>query len=460
MAYQSVNPFTGEGMQSFPNITDEALQTMLARAAATYAKWRLLSYASRAKIINKAAELLHEQSDAFARTLTLEMGKRISEARGEVDFSSRILAYYAKNAERFLAPVKLHPERGEAHMESSPIGVIFAVEPWNFPYYQLARVAGPHLMAGNILIVKHSSNVPQCALAFEKLLLDAGAPPGLYTNLFVSHEQTDKLIADPRVKGVALTGSVEAGRSIAARAGKAVKISSMELGGADAFIVLEDADLEHAVKWAVWGRMYNAGQTCCAAKRFIVVEALADKFLAAFKSALSALRPGDPLDEATTLGPLSSEAAILTLLEQVKVATKNGAKIAIGGKRIDCRGAFMEPTILTDVTPSNPAFRDEFFGPVAMFFEVKDEDEAIALANNSDFGLGGSVFTKDIARGQRVASRIETGMMFINNIDWTDPELPFGGIKDSGYGRELGDMGIHEFVNKKLVRYAKLDAPG
>lgn len=460
MAYQSVNPFTGEGMQSFPNITDEVLQTMLARAAATYAKWRLLSYASRAKIINKAAELLHEQSDAFARTLTLEMGKRISEARGEVDFSSRILAYYAKNAERFLAPVKLHPERGEAHMESSPIGVIFAVEPWNFPYYQLARVAGPHLMAGNILIVKHSSNVPQCALAFEKLLLDAGAPPGLYTNLFVSHEQTDKLIADPRVKGVALTGSVEAGRSIAARAGKAVKISSMELGGADAFIVLEDADLEHAVKWAVWGRMYNAGQTCCAAKRFIVVEALADKFLAAFKSALSALRPGDPLDEATTLGPLSSEAAILTLLEQVKVATKNGAKIAIGGKRIDCRGAFMEPTILTDVTPSNPAFRDEFFGPVAMFFEVKDEDEAIALANNSDFGLGGSVFTKDIARGQHVASRIETGMMFINNIDWTDPELPFGGIKDSGYGRELGDMGIHEFVNKKLVRYAKLDAPG
>jgi len=460
MAYQSVNPFTGEAMQPFPNITDEALQTMLARAAATYAKWRLLSYASRAKIINKAAELLHEQSDAFARTLTLEMGKRISEARGEVDFSSRILAYYAKNAERFLAPVKLHPERGEAHMESSPIGVIFAVEPWNFPYYQLARVAGPHLMAGNILIVKHSSNVPQCALAFEKLLLDAGAPPGLYTNLFVSHEQTDKLIADPRIKGVALTGSVEAGRSIAARAGKAVKISSMELGGADAFIVLEDADLEHAVKWAVWGRMYNAGQTCCAAKRFIVVEALADKFLAAFKSALSALRPGDPLDEATTLGPLSSEAAILTLLEQVKVATKNGAKIAIGGKRIDCRGAFMEPTILTDVTPSNPAFRDEFFGPVAMFFEVKDEDEAIALANNSDFGLGGSVFTKDIARGQHVASRIETGMMFINNIDWTDPELPFGGIKDSGYGRELGDMGIHEFVNKKLVRYAKLDAPG
>jgi len=459
MSYQSVNQFDGKSMQSFPDMTDKMLETALAQATETYEKWRHLSYAARAKIIGKAAELLHEQSDAFAHTMTLEMGKRISEARGEVDFSSRILAYYAKNAERFLAPVKLNPTRGEAHMESSPIGVIFAVEPWNFPYYQLARVAGPHLMAGNVLIVKHSSNVPRCALAFEKLLLDAGAPAGLYTNLFVSHSQTDKLIADPRVKGVALTGSVEAGRIIAAGAGKAVKISSMELGGADAFIVLDDADLDHAVKWAVWGRMYNTGQTCCASKRFIVVEALADKFLAAFKTALSALKAGDPLDEATTLGPLSSEAAILTLLEQVKVAIKNGAKVVLGGRRIERSGAFMEPTILTDVSPENPAFRDEFFGPVAMFFRVKDEEEAIALANNSDFGLGGSVFTKDLARGQRVASRVETGMMFINNIDWTDPELPFGGIKDSGYGRELGDMGIQEFVNKKLVRFAKLDAP-
>jgi succinate-semialdehyde dehydrogenase/glutarate-semialdehyde dehydrogenase len=403
--------------------------------------------------------LLHEQAETFAHTMTLEMGKRISEARGEVDFSARILAYYAKNAERFLAPVRLNPVRGEAHMESSPIGVIFAVEPWNFPYYQLARVAGPHLMAGNVMVVKHSSNVPRCALAFEKLLIDAGAPKGLYTNLFVSHGQTDKLIADARIKGVALTGSVEAGRIIAAGAGKAVKISSMELGGADAFIVLEDADLEHAVKWAVWGRMYNAGQTCCAAKRFIVVESLADEFLARFKQALGALHAGDPLDETTTLGPLSSEAAILTLLDQVKTAVRNGARVALGGKRIDRPGAFMEPTILTHVTPQNPAFRDEFFGPVAMFFRVKNEDAAIALANDSDFGLGGSVFTKDIARGQRVASRVETGMMFINNIDWTDPELPFGGIKDSGYGRELGDMGIQEFVNKKLVRFVKLEAP-
>jgi succinate-semialdehyde dehydrogenase/glutarate-semialdehyde dehydrogenase len=419
---------------------------VLATAQSAYEVWRHKSYAERAKIIGKAAELMAAEVETFAHTMTLEMGKRISEARGEVEFSSRILAYYAKNAEKFLAPVKLNPTRGEAHMESSPIGVIFCVEPWNFPYYQLARVAGPHLMAGNTMVVKHSSNVPRCALAFEKLLLDAGAPKGLYTNLFVSHAQTDSIIADVRIKGVALTGSVEAGRIIAAGAGKAVKISSMELGGADAFIVLDDADLEHAVKWAVWGRMYNAGQTCCASKRFIVVESMADKFLTSFKTALSELKAGDPLDEATSLGPLSSEPALLTLLEQVKVATQHGATIALGGKRIQRPGSYMEPTILTHVTKDNPAFRDEFFGPVAMFFRVKDEDAAIALANDSDFGLGGSVFTKDLARGQRVASRVETGMMFINNIDWTDPELPFGGIKDSGYGRELGDMGIQEFV--------------
>jgi succinate-semialdehyde dehydrogenase/glutarate-semialdehyde dehydrogenase len=459
MSYQTINPASGEVLQSFPFISDIALEARLAEAAEAYERWRHLSYAERAKIIGKAAELLHAEAETYAQTMTLEMGKRIAEARGEVDFSARILAYYAKNAERFLAPVKLNPVRGEAHMESSPIGVIFCVEPWNFPYYQLARVAGPHLMAGNTMVVKHSSNVPRCALAFEKLLHDAGAPAGLYTNLFISHEQTDRLIADPRIKGVALTGSVEAGRIIAAGAGKAVKISSMELGGADAFIVLEDADIAHAVKWAVWGRMYNAGQTCCAAKRFIVVESVADAFLAQFKAALASLQAGDPADEATSLGPLSSEAALLTLLGQVKSAVTHGATIALGGKRIDRTGAYMEPTILTHVTPQNPAFRDEFFGPVAMFFRVKDEDQAVALANDSDFGLGGSVFTADLARGQRVASRVETGMMFINNIDWTDPELPFGGIKDSGYGRELGDMGIQEFVNKKLVRFVKLDAP-
>jgi len=459
MTYASVNPFDNKLVKSFEEITDKELEQKLALANECFATWKHKSYAERAKIVNKAAKLLHDQADHFAKIMTLEMGKRISEAKGEVEFSSEILTYYAKNAERFLADVKLNPTHGEGHMESSPIGIVFCVEPWNFPYYQLARVAGPHLMAGNTVVVKHAGCVPQCAIAFEKLLLDAGAPAGLYTNLLISHTQSNKIIDDRRVKGVALTGSTAAGRIIAAGAGKNLKPSSMELGGSDAFIVLEDADIAHTIKWAVWGRMYNCGQTCCAAKRFIVVESVADKFLAEFKKALGALKAGDPMSETTTLGPLSTESALVQLLAQVKTAVKHGAKIEMGGSRIDRPGAYMEPTILTNVEPNNPAFRDEFFGPVAMFFRVKDEDAAVALANDSDFGLGGSVFTKDLARGKRVASRVDTGMMFINNISWSDADLPFGGIKDTGYGRELGDMGIQEFVNKKLVRYVVAEAP-
>ena len=459
MTYQSFNPFDGKLIKGFSDISSAEYEAKLSMAQTCYETWRLKSYAERAVIIAKAAEMLHDKADEFARIMTREMGKRISEARGEVEFSARILAYYAKNAERFLAPVKLHPTVGEAHMESSPIGVIFGVEPWNFPYYQLARIAGPHLMAGNTLVVKHAGIVPQCAMAFEKLLLDAGAPDGLYTNLFISHEQSDQLVDDPRIKGVCLTGSVAAGQSIAARAGKNVKVSSMELGGSDAFIVLDDADLELTIPWAVWGRMYNTGQTCCAAKRFIVVESMADRFLSKFQAALEALRAGDPMEEQTTLGPLSSEAALIQLLKQVDDAVAKGARLLTGGQRINRPGSYMQPSILTDIKPDNPAFRDEFFGPVALFFRVKDEDAAIALANDFDFGLGGSVWTQDIERGKRVASRVETGMMFINNIDWSDAELPFGGIKNSGYGRELGDMGIQEFVNKKLVRTATMHAP-
>jgi succinate-semialdehyde dehydrogenase/glutarate-semialdehyde dehydrogenase len=459
VSYQSVNPFDNKLSQSFEEITDQELEQKIAIATQCFEAWRRTSYADRATVVNKAAKLLRDRADHFARIMTLEMGKRIGEAKGEVEFSSDILTYYAKNAERFLADVKLHPSHGDGHMESSPIGVVFCVEPWNFPYYQLARVAGPHLMAGNTVVVKHAGCVPQCAIEFERLWLDAGAPPGLYTNLLISHEQSNRLIDDRRVKGVALTGSTAAGRLVAANAGKNLKPSSMELGGSDAFIVLEDADMAHTIKWAVWGRMYNCGQTCCAAKRFIVVDEVADTFLAEFKKALGALKAGDPMDPNTTLGPLSTEAALLQLLAQVDVAVKHGAKLEMGGKRIDRPGAFMEPTILTHVDPGNPAFRDEFFGPVAMFFRVKNEDAAIALANDSDYGLGGSVFTKDLARGKRVASRVDTGMMFINNISWSDADLPFGGIKDTGYGRELGNMGIQEFVNKKLVRYVVAEAP-
>jgi succinate-semialdehyde dehydrogenase/glutarate-semialdehyde dehydrogenase len=372
--------------------------------------------------------------------------------------SADILEYYAKNAERFLAPQHLDPTSGEAEVESSPFGVLLGVQPWNFPYYQLARFAAPNLMAGNIVMVKHAGCVPQCAIAFERLWLEAGAPMGAYTNLLISHDQVNRVIDDPRIKGVALTGSVEAGKLVAGRAGQNLKKSTMELGGSDAFIVLEDADLDQTVKWAVWAKMNNTGQCCVAGKRFIVVEELANRFLDQFQTALAALSAGDPMDEATTLGPLSTEAALLHLLDQVKRAVAHGATVVMGGERIDRPGAFMQPTILANIKPDNPAFRDEFFGPVALFFRVKDEDEAVALANDSDFGLGGSVFTSDIARGKRVARRVDTGMMFVNHPTWTSADLPFGGIKNSGYGRELSSMGIQEFVNKKLVRVVSIDA--
>jgi len=459
MAYHSVSPYDGMTLKTFEDISDKQIEGKLATAATCFETWKVNTYAERAVVVARAAALMRANVDDFARLATLEMGKRIDEARDEVNFSADILDYYAKNAEGFLAPKKLNPRQGEAYMESSPIGIVFCIEPWNFPFYQLARIAGPHLMAGNVVVVKHASNVPQCAIAFEKLWIDAGAPAGLYANLLISHEQSNHVIDDPRIKGVALTGSVEAGRHVAARAGRMLKPSSMELGGSDAFIVLDDADLENAIPWAVWGRMYNQGQTCNASKRFIVLDAIADTFLARFRAALAIQQPGDPLDDKTTKGPMSQEVALVALLKQVDVAVAHGATILMGGKRIDRPGSFMQTTILADVKPDNPAFRQEFFGPVAMFFRVKNEDEAIALANDSDFGLGGSVFTKDIVRGKRVASRVNTGMMFINNIDGADAELPFGGVKDSGYGRELGDMGIQQFVNKKLVRVNSVNAP-
>ena len=458
MAYQSVNPFDGKTLRTFEEFNDERLETAIENAAACFETWRFTKFAERAEMVARAATILDARVDEFAHLVTMEMGKLIDQARGEVVLSADILEYYAKNAERFLAPQHLDPTSGEAEVESSPFGVLLGVQPWNFPYYQLARFAAPNLMAGNIVMVKHAGCVPQCAIAFERLWLEAGAPMGAYTNLLISHDQVNRVIDDPRIKGVALTGSVEAGKLVAGRAGQNLKKSTMELGGSDAFIVLEDADLDQTVKWAVWAKMNNTGQCCVAGKRFIVVEELANRFLDQFQTALAALSAGDPMDEATTLGPLSTEAALLHLLDQVKRAVAHGATVVMVGERIDRPGAFMQPTILANIKPDNPAFRDEFFGPVALFFRVKDEDEAVALANDSDFGLGGSVFTSDIARGKRVARRVDTGMMFVNHPTWTSADLPFGGIKNSGYGRELSSMGIQEFVNKKLVRVVSIDA--
>jgi NAD-dependent aldehyde dehydrogenases len=459
MAYQSLNPYDGKCTKQYPEHTPAEVELALAQAERCFATWKTTTFSERSAVLAKAAHLLRSRVEEFAGLITLEMGKLIAESRGEVALSADIIDYYAQHGEAFLAPQTLSPRSGEATIESSPIGVLFGVEPWNFPYYQLARFVAPNLMAGNVVMVKHAPSVPQCALAFVALFKDAGLPDGAYTNLFLSDAQADTLIDDPRIKGVALTGSERAGAFVAAQAGKNLKKSTMELGGSDAFIVLDDVDLDKTVKWAVWGRMNNTGQCCVAAKRFIVLDSIADRFLEMFQLALEKLVPGDPMDASTTLGPMCSEKALMNLLDQVKRSIAKGARIVMGGDRLDRSGAFMSASILTDIKPGTPAYVEEFFGPVALFFRVANEEEAIALANDSKYGLGGSVFTADIERGRRVASRIETGMVFINHPTWTAPELPFGGIKNSGYGRELSSLGIQEFVNKKLICVVPINAP-
>ena len=456
MSYQSVNPYTAQTEKCFSQIDDADLERSLTAANDCFqSTWRLTSFEQRKTVLKKAAELMRERSDALASLITLEMGKLIAQSAGEVALSAAILDYYAEHAESFLAPEPLGSAKGKASVVSDPTGVLFGVEPWNYPYYQVARFAAPNLMAGNVVMVKHASNVPQCALAFEALLLDAGAPAGAYTNLFISKDQAASLIADPRVRGVALTGSEEAGAVIATLAAKHLKKSTLELGGSDAFIVLEDADIEKAVKHAVAGRMGNSGQACTASKRLIVVKALAHQFTEKFIAAMRRFEAGDPMDPATTLAPLSSGQALENLLDQVNNAVAHGARTLMGGQRIEgLPGAFMQPTVLTDVHPDNPAYRQEFFGPVALLFQVADEAAAIALANDSPFGLGGSVFTQDTERATRVARQLDTGMVFINSAAISTPELPFGGVKNSGYGRELSRAGIAEFVNKKLVYIA------
>ena len=453
MAYQSTNPYTAQTVQTFSQISDEMLEQHLNAAGNCFqTNWRLTTFDQRKTVLKRAAQLMRERSGELAALVTLEMGKLIAQSQGEVALSAAILDYYADHAETFLAPEKLVTKRGEAMVVSDPIGVLFGVEPWNYPYYQVARFAAPNLMAGNVVMVKHASNVPQCALAFEKLLLDAGAPVGAYTNLFISKEQIASLIADPRIRAVALTGSEGAGAVVATLAAKHLKKSTLELGGSDAFIVLEDADIDKAVKHAVAGRMGNSGQACTASKRLIVVEPVAEAFLEKFSAAMGRFEAGDPMDKATSLAPLSSASALETLLGQVDAAVLNGALVLMGGKRVaDQAGSFMQPTILTDIDAHNPAYKEEFFGPVALFFRVANEAAAVLLANDSSFGLGGSVFTENPQRGKDVARQIDTGMVFINSAAISTPELPFGGVKNSGYGRELSSAGIQEFVNKKLI---------
>ena len=459
MAFQTINPTNNEVVKSFDEMTDATLEKSIAQANTTFNDWRQTDYQTRSQILYTVAGLLRAKKRDLAQMITLEMGKLLSHAEGEVKLSAEIFDYYAKNAESFLADKVLNPVHGKAFIRYSPVGILLGIQPWNFPFYQVARFAAPNIMIGNTVLVKHAANVPQCAIAIEALFAEAGAPKGLYTNLLLSHPQTNTLIADKRVRGISLTGSENAGSSVAMEAGKHIKKSVLELGGSDAFIILEDADIDKAVEWAVVGRINNNGQCCVASKRFIAVESIADEFLEKFKNKLSEIVVGDPIDPTTHLGPLCTEAAAIHIIDQIKRAVVGGAKILIGGTRVDREGAFVEPTILTDVAPSNPIYYEEFFGPVALFFKVKDEAAAIVLANDSPFGLGGSVFTQDIERGKRVANQIDTGMVFINHPTWTQADLPFGGTKGSGYGREMAQLGLDEFVNKKLIRISELSDP-
>ncbi|NHN91074.1 NAD-dependent succinate-semialdehyde dehydrogenase [Acetobacter sicerae] len=462
MAYATTNPFTNEQIKVFPNATDAEIDTALDSAHNAFLSWRTTSFAERAKVMQKAADILRANIDEYSKLLTLEMGKVFGEAKAETELSAAIFEYYAKNAEKLLAPEELpvaNKDEGRAKIIHQPLGILLAVEPWNFPFYQVARIIAPQLSAGNTVVLKHASNVPQCAAAMDKLMIEAGLPKGAFQNLYPSHDQVSRIIADHRVRGLALTGSEGAGARLAAEAGQALKKCTMELGGADAFIVLEDADLEKTVKWAVFGRHWNAGQVCVSSKRMIVVDAVYDQFMNQYREGVAKLKMGDPMDPTTTLAPLSSQKAADDLKKQVEGAVAAGAKAEEIPLEMPNAGAFFRPVILTDVKDGNPAMREEFFGPVSMIFRVKDEAEAIRMANDSPYGLGGSVFTKDEARGVRVAEQIETGMVFVNHPTMVKADLPFGGVLRSGFGRELIGLGIKEFVNHKLVDVVDIDAP-
>ncbi|MEV7405351.1 NAD-dependent succinate-semialdehyde dehydrogenase [Streptomyces sp. NPDC091267] len=457
-SFATVNPYTGETLADFPVIEGEQVDAVIETAGHAFEAWRKRPIAERAAVVGRAAELMKERKEQLAQTITQEMGKLISEARGEVDLAASILSYYAQHGPDFASPEPLDVQEGEAYLVNEPLGVLLGVMPWNFPLYQVVRFAGPNLVLGNTVMVKHAGICPQSALALESLFRDAQAPEGVYTNLFVSHDEISRIIDSPVVRGASLTGSEGAGARVAERAGRNMKPTLLELGGSDVFIVLDGAGLERTIGAAVAGRMANTGQSCVASKRFIVLADVYDDFVEGMRREFEALRPGDPANEATTLGPLSSEQAAADLADQIRETVDQGAELVPGGQRIDRPGAFVEPTIITGVKPGMRAYAEELFGPAAVIYRVADEDEAIALANDSQYGLGGSVFSADVERGRRVAERVETGMVWVNHPTSTQPDLPFGGIKRSGYGRELSKLGMQEFVNRKLVRILPPDA--
>ncbi|MGH2516344.1 MAG: NAD-dependent succinate-semialdehyde dehydrogenase [Ktedonobacterales bacterium] len=448
---QSINPATGETLEILTPFTSEQIHATLDAAHAAFRAWRNTSFAERSAHLHAVATHLRDAKTELARTATFEMGKPIVEAEAEVEKCAWNCDYYADNAARFLADETVESGASESYVSYVPLGVVLAVMPWNFPYWQVFRFAAPALMAGNTAVLKHSSNVSRVALEIERVFRESGLPDGAFRTLLISGAEAEKLIADPRIAAVTLTGSDAAGVAVASASGRALKKSVLELGGSDAFIVLEDADLEGAAQIATRARFQNTGQSCIAAKRFIVVEAVAGAFERAFVAEASKLRVGDPLDRQTQIGPLARADLRDALADHVRRSVAMGAEVLLGGESLPGDGYFFAPTVLGSVTPEMPVFREETFGPVAAVIRARDADHAVALANDSQFGLGGNLWTRDIERGKALARRIESGNVFINGMTASDPRLPFGGVKRSGYGRELSWFGIREFVNIQTV---------
>lgn len=451
--YATINPATGETLAEFPAATDEQVRGYLDVASAQYRAWRETPIAERTAIITRVADLYLERKEELARIISVEMGKPVSQAMGEIQISADIYRYYADNAETFMRDQQLSPAGGgSAVIRTEAVGVLLGIMPWNYPYYQVARFAAPNLMLGNTILLKHAANCPQAALAMQQIFDDAGLPAGCYTNVFATHSQISLMIEDPRVQGISLTGSEAAGAIVAEQAGRNLKKVVLELGGSDPFIVLDDANLEDTVKAAVGGRMSNAGQACTSPKRFMVVDSVYDRFVELFRAGIAQIQPGDPLNPETRFGPVSTPQAREELLEQIGDAVDKGASLLNGGHAIAGDGAYLEPTMLADLKPGMRAWGEELFGPVAQVYRVADADAAIELANSSVYGLGAAVFGSNAELNRYVAERLEAGMVFINSNSDSEPDMPFGGVKRSGFGRELGPMGIEEFANKKLIR--------
>ncbi|MDF9799446.1 succinate-semialdehyde dehydrogenase/glutarate-semialdehyde dehydrogenase [Catalinimonas alkaloidigena] len=451
MSIQSINPLTNKVLKEFEAHTDAQIEEILQTADSTYRKWRKFSFEERSKLMHKAANVLRSNKNKYAQIMTDEMGKTKKEAVAEVDKCALCCDYYANNAARFLADEPLEIDQGEAYIAYDPIGTVLAIMPWNFPYWQVIRFAVPTLMAGNVGILKHASNVPQCALALEEVFREAGFPQGCFQSLLIPSKKVDNLLADKRIKAATLTGSEGAGSKVAAKAGKELKKTVLELGGSDPFIVLADADIDKAASTAAKARMLNCGQSCIAAKRFIVVQEVYEQFIKKFKQQMSSLKQGDPNADGVDYGPMAREDLAEELLEQTQKSIDKGAEVLLGGDRPDKEGAFFNATILANVKPGMPAYEEELFGPVASVFKVKDEEEAILIANDSPYGLGGCVWTQDIEKGKNFVRQVESGAVYINKMTASHPALPFGGVKMSGYGRELSHLGIREFVNQKTV---------